>query len=55
MSDSIIKQSLDRIKFTQLKGLKNLDINFGDKKNYRNFWCKWLRKINYFACVGMFV
>ena len=32
MQNPVIKQSLDRVKFTKLKGLKNLDINLGDKK-----------------------
>lgn len=32
MPNPVIKQSLDRVKFTQLKGLKNLDIHFGNKK-----------------------
>lgn len=31
MPNPIVKQSLDRVEFVQLKGLKNLDIYFGNK------------------------
>ena len=31
MPVQVIKQSIDRVYFTQLKGLKNLSIDFGDK------------------------
>ncbi len=47
----IIRQSLDKVQFTQLKGLKNLEIDFKDKKVTAIFGINGCG----ITCIGMFV